>query len=47
MQIIILIPLFNIYMPANAKQTFNVLLQVAAFDMIPTDFVYEDMMAKL
>ena len=34
-------------MPANGKTIFGVLLQVAAFEMIPTDKVYEDMMLEL
>lgn len=46
-QIIIMIPLFAINMPANGKTIFGVLLQVAAFEMIPTDKVYEDMMLEL
>lgn len=46
-QIIIMIPLFAINMPANAQSIFGVLLEVAAFDMIPTDSIYEDMMLEL
>ena len=40
-------PLFAIEMPASAKTTIGVLLQVAAFDMIPTDSFYEEMLEKL
>ena len=34
-------------MPANAKSIFGVLLSIAAFEMIPTDIIYEDMIKEL
>lgn len=36
-------PLFAISAPANAQAVFTVLLSVAAFDMIPTDFISDSM----
>ena len=42
-QIIIFMPLFAMIPPANAQAVFTVLLSVAAFDMIPTDFIAEAM----
>ena len=46
-QLIIMMPLFAIEMPASAMTIMGILLQVAAFDMIPTDSFYEDMLEKL
>ena len=46
-QIIVLIPLFDIWMPANAQSVFGIILKVAAFDMIPTDEAYSDMLSEL
>ena len=39
-QIVILLPLFNCQLPANAGIIFNTLMQIAAFDAIPTDDIY-------
>lgn len=30
-------PMFNVIIPANAAQLFNVLMQIAAFDPIPAE----------
>ena len=46
-QIVIMMPLFAITMPANAKVIFAVLLQIAAFDMIPVERMYDDMVQEL
>lgn len=42
-----MLPLFAIYMPANARSIYEVLFQIAAFDMIPTDEFYKDMHENL
>ena len=34
-------------MPANAQSVFGTILQIAAFDMIPTDEAYNDMLSEL
>ena len=36
-QLVVILPLFNVIMPANAAQIFNVLMQIAAFDPIPAE----------
>ena len=41
-QLVILLPLFNVQIPTNCAIIFNALMQVAAFDAIPTDMIYED-----
>ena len=41
-QILVLMPLFNVRLPGNAAVFFGVLMQIAAFDMLPTDGFYED-----
>ena len=46
-QVIILIPLFDIEIPANALTIYGVLMQIAAFEMIPTDTIYENMISQL
>ena len=46
-QVIILFPLYNIQIPANASMVYSVLMQLAAFEMIPTDQIYNDMIEKL
>ena len=40
-------PLFAITMPANAEVIFTVLLQIAAFEMIPVETLYENMIKEL
>ena len=40
-QIVILLPLFASQIPANAMVMFGAIMQIAAFDAIPTDPVYE------
>ncbi len=42
-----MIPLFAVTLPANAETIFTVLLQVASFDMIPVEKIYDDMLRKL
>ena len=37
----------HIQSPANANAIFSVLMQIAAFEMIPTDSIYKDMIAEL
>ena len=34
-------------MPANAQAVFGTILQIAAFDMVPTDEAYSDMLSEL
>ena len=46
-QVIILFPLYKIQIPANASMVYSVLMQLAAFEMIPTDQIYNDMIEKL
>ena len=36
-QIIVLFPLYEVILPANAKAVFTFLLQIAAFDAMPTE----------
>ena len=40
-QIVILLPLFNVQTPANARVIFNALMSLAAFEAIPTELIYE------
>ena len=40
-QIIILMALFNIRMPANAAMFFGFMMQIASFDFIPMDLLYD------
>jgi len=42
-QIMILIPFFDIHMPADVDSLFNVLLQISAFEAIPTESLFVDM----
>ena len=37
----ILLPLFNVQTPANARVIFNALMSLAAFEAIPTELIYE------
>jgi hypothetical protein len=41
MQIVVLIPLFNIRMPGNAALFFGFVMQIVSFDMIPMDELYD------
>ena len=43
LQIIVLIPLCKLPMPANAKKFFSLLMEAAAFDYYDTDDMYMDM----
>jgi hypothetical protein len=36
-QIIVMIPLFEVQMPESASDFFSFLMEIAAFDIIPTD----------
>jgi len=40
-QIMVLFPLFKINLPANTAVMFNMLMTIAAFDIVPTDAFYE------
>ena len=40
-------PLFNVAQPANAEAMFKILLYIAAFDMVPSELVYKDMLEAL
>ena len=46
-QIIVLFPLFEIILPANAKSVFSLLLQIAAFDAMPTEQIWDGMLKNL
>ena len=39
-QIVILMPLFNLNLPQNAKMVFGWLMQIAAMEALPTDWIY-------
>lgn len=39
-QLVILIPLFKVATPNNASMIFNFLMQIAAFELLPTDVIY-------
>jgi hypothetical protein len=43
-QIILMMPLFNLAIPANAALFFGYLKQIASFDIIPTDIFYNDVL---
>jgi hypothetical protein len=43
-QIILMMPLFYISLPANAAVFFNFIMQIASFDIIPTDLFYNDVL---
>ena len=40
-QIIVMMPLFSINLPANAGVFFGFIMQIAAFDILPTDSFYD------
>ena len=40
-QIVVLLPLFNVQIPANTYLLFEQLMMIAAFEVIPTDAIYE------
>ena len=46
-QIIVLIPLFKISLPANIAVIFNILMSIAAFDIIPTDWLFDEIFSDL
>ena len=46
-QIVVMMPLFAVLMPANAQTVFAILLKIAAFDMIPAEEMYEDMIEQI
>lgn len=39
-QLVILLPLFKVATPTNASMIFNFLMQIAAFELLPTDVFY-------
>ena len=41
-QIVILLPLFEINTPQNVALIFNYLMMIAAFELVPTDDIYEN-----
>ena len=43
-QIILMLPLFYLSIPANCSIFFGFLMKIAAFDIIPTDYLYEDLL---
>ena len=43
----ILMPLFNIRMPANAALFFGFLMQIASFDIVPVQNLYDMMFPDL
>ena len=46
-QIIILLPFLAAAHPANAQAMFSVFLKIAAFEAIPTNWIYENMLERL
>lgn len=40
-QLILMLPLFNLATPANTQMFFGYLMQIAAFDMLPVDYLYD------
>ena len=40
-QLILMLPLFAIATPANIQVFFGFLMQIASFDMIPVDILYD------
>ena len=41
LQLVTHFPLTNVIFPSNAKTYYGVMLEIASFDMIPTDFLEE------
>ena len=37
-----MLPLFNVSIPGNAATFYGFLMQIASLDIIPTDFIYND-----
>lgn len=46
-QIVIMMPLFHITMPANAKVVMGVFFSIVSYEMVPTVIFYEDMLKGL
>ena len=44
-QIILMMPLFNLALPANAGIFFGLLMQIASFDIIPTDIFFNEVLS--
>ena len=40
-QLIVMLPLFNQQIPANAGMFFGFLMNIASFDLLPTDLFYD------
>ena len=36
-----MLPLFNIRMPSNLNVVFKIIMNIAAFDILPTDYIYD------
>ena len=36
-----MLPLFNISMPSNLSIVFKIIMNIAAFDILPTDYIYD------
>ena len=44
LQVIVLLPLINVPMPASPKYFFNIMMEAAAFDFYDTDSLYMDLL---
>ena len=47
MQLLSLVPLYEVNMPANVQIFFKFIMQVAAFDFIPIEPVYDSLFDNL
>lgn len=43
LQLLVYLPLFNINMPSNTKQFYNIIAGLVEFDILPSDWVGEDL----
>jgi hypothetical protein len=43
MQLLIMVPMYKISMPANASIFYGYLLKIAAFDTIPMESIYDSL----
>lgn len=46
-QIIVFLPLFRVTLPANAKVFFGFVMQLAAFNLLPTDLIYDNLFSGM
>ena len=46
-QLVVLMPLWNIRLPANAALFFSFIMTIASFDLVPTDTFYDEYFPKM